>query len=379
MLSAWLARLEKVHLARTPAEREAIFRFRYMVYVEELGKTVAEADVTRKWIKDPEDDAPETLLYYTGSTAQVTGALRLQIWAPGKVPAPFREHYALELFPDIDRCTVAETSRLMVHKGLRSRLVVAAMMRAAYLKTTEDRTPVISFGYCAPGLLRAYRRLGARPYGARLIYGHDGVRIPIATIACDVEFLKKVDSPLLALARERYGQGAEGFDVARYAHLFDDRSVTSDANEVWEQVEEAFSRARKEEPTFLQGVSAEAVKRIAEKGLSLELAAGETVTRAELLEQEIFLILEGTFEVVSKSGRRIATLQKGDVFGEIAFFREIGRRSASVRSVTPGKIVVLRRRFLEELANEEPRLALTLTFNLGRILAGRLARIIETP
>ena len=39
----WLTKLETVHKAETAAEREAIYRFRYQIYVEEL-KYEYEAD-----------------------------------------------------------------------------------------------------------------------------------------------------------------------------------------------------------------------------------------------------------------------------------------------------------------------------------------------
>ena len=57
MLASWLTSLEQVHEAKTPEAREAIYRFRYTVYVEELGRELGGADHDRKRVCD-EDAGP---------------------------------------------------------------------------------------------------------------------------------------------------------------------------------------------------------------------------------------------------------------------------------------------------------------------------------
>jgi CRP-like cAMP-binding protein len=68
---------------------------------------------------------------------------------------------------------------------------------------------------------------------------------------------------------------------------------------------------------------------------------------------------------------------RGEVFGEIALLADEGRRKATIRSLCPGRLLVLRRRFLAELMQEDPVLASRLLMNLSRILAGRLAGMVE--
>ena len=46
----------KVLLARSAEEREAIYRFRYRIYVKELGLAPPEADHERKRLSDALDD-----------------------------------------------------------------------------------------------------------------------------------------------------------------------------------------------------------------------------------------------------------------------------------------------------------------------------------
>ena len=77
------AALASVHDAVTDAEREAIWAFRYRVYVEEMGRKAVQADHERGWVRDPEDDKPYSTHLYTHDGGVVTGAIRFRCWGPG--------------------------------------------------------------------------------------------------------------------------------------------------------------------------------------------------------------------------------------------------------------------------------------------------------
>jgi CRP-like cAMP-binding protein len=101
------------------------------------------------------------------------------------------------------------------------------------------------------------------------------------------------------------------------------------------------------------------------------------VTKVGHGEREMYVILEGVFEVFDGNDCRVALLTKGDPFGEVAFFRGSGRRSASVRAVEAGRVLVLRRRFLRELMSKKPDAAAKILYNLARVLADRLGSMVQ--
>jgi CRP-like cAMP-binding protein len=68
-------------------------------------------------------------------------------------------------------------------------------------------------------------------------------------------------------------------------------------------------------------------------------------------------------------------LEKGDLFGEVAFFRASGKRSATVKALTDGRLLVLRRKFLKEMAKRDPDTAFNILFNLGSMLSERFVAI----
>ncbi len=376
MFADWMTRLEVVHRADSPAERDAVYRFRYTVYVEELHKAVATADHTRRWIRDPEDDRPENVLLYTGTPDAVTGTLRMDIWNPGTVPEHIDRRFSLSFFPEIGKYTICETARLMVARKLRGKLILPALSREAYRHAAE-REIYFLFGYCAPGLVGAYRRLGSRPYAGDLISADDGLRVPLVNLTPDVRYYRAMNSPMLSLVREYYGGNKTlDFDLKRYALLVDGAGASeSDVAALWDQLEEELTDEG--QPSLFDDLPAAGAKTLLEQSYTLDVRPGQVVTRADLVEQEMFIIVDGTFEVVASDGRRLAVLTKGDMFGELAMFLASGRRTASIRARTPGKVLMLRRKYLRELIERDPGLASRVLFNIGRVMAERMASLIE--
>jgi CRP-like cAMP-binding protein len=103
------------------------------------------------------------------------------------------------------------------------------------------------------------------------------------------------------------------------------------------------------------------------EGLLLTVSAGELLTEKGLVQREMFVIVDGLFEILDGE-RRIALLAAGEVVGEYAFFSTAGQRSASVRAAADGRVVVLRRRFIDGLRKT---CAAELLFALARLLADR--------
>ncbi len=369
----WLLELETVRAATTAAEREGIWRFRYDVYVRELGKTVPGADHARGWIRDPDEDDPSVTLLYTGSPADVTGTLRVDRWPTGAVPEPAARKYGITEARALLALPMAEASRLMVRRQLRGKLIMPALARAAFELATKDGVRV-SFAYCAPGLVAGYRRLGYRPYGAELIATADGLRCPLVLVVDDVPHLRAMASPLTSLARARFGAGTAETTAVVEAELGLSGALEVDEGEVWAGVQAALL-AHPLRPQVFDDLDDAQVRTITGAGFVIEVAPGGTVTREDLNERELFVILDGEF-TVTREERVVAQLRKGDVVGEVGFFIASGRRSATITARTRGRLLVLRRRVLDELRTRAPEVERQLLLNLARITATRLSNMV---
>src|SRR5262249_44924817 len=233
VFARWLMNREPVHRAATGAEREAIWRFRYEVYIEELKYHYAAADHERRWLRHEEDEQPYTTLLYTGAGDGVTGVVQIRAWEPGQVPRHEFEALSLESFPGMERVRVAEVGRLMTRRSLRGTLLLPSLMRAGYEFMAGEAKTDLAFVDCSPGLVRYYRRLGALPYGGRLLVGPG---VPLLLVPSDEARLRRLGSPVAPLVKKHFGPGKRApLDLTPFRPLLEGDAVPVefDAEKVW--------------------------------------------------------------------------------------------------------------------------------------------------
>lgn len=108
-------------------------------------------------------------------------------------------------------------------------------------------------------------------------------------------------------------------------------------------------------------------------GLGKLYADGEVVVRQGEIGNCMFVIQSGSAEVVRESDGSevsVATLRKGDTFGEMAIF-EHEVRSASVRALGEARILTIDKRTFLRRVQEDP----TLAFNILKTLCGRIRHL----
>ena len=365
--------LEPVHIAETQAEREAVFSFRYSVYGAELGRKLGNADHGRHRVHDGEDDQPYTTLLYTGDgTGQLTGTARIRRWEPGEVPAKDWEAFSMERFEGLRDMPTAEIGRLMIERGRRGQMGLVSMSCAIYQLCAGELPADVAFINCAAGLVRHYRLLGFRTYAGAMVPTADGIEVPLVLIPSDRAYLEQAGSFVAPFADLLYGPGKRApVDVGRWARVLDADSapVSFDPAAIWERVDR-LRQAADEQPSMLESFSEDTVRKLSDKGFLMKVPAGHLLTEKGLTQREIFVILDGAFEV-HDGDRRIAVLGPGEVIGEVGFFGTSGRRMASVTAASDGQVLVLRRRFVDELMKSDPACAAEILFGLARVLADR--------
>jgi hypothetical protein len=365
--------VEPVYIAETEAEREAVFSFRYSVYGAELGRKLGNADHGRRRVHDEEDDQPYTILLYTDDGAgQLTSTARLRRWEPGQVPAKDWEAFSMERFDGLREMSVSEIGRLMIEPGSRGQLGLVSIVCAVYQLYAGEMPADVGFINCAAGLVRHYRLLGFRTYAGKLVPTADGIEVPLVVVPSDRAYLEQAGSFVAPFADVFYGPGKhEPVDIGRWARLLDADSapVRFDPAAVWDRVSR-LREAADDHPSMLEALSEDTVRKLSDKGFLMDVAAGQLLTEKGLTQREIFVILDGAFEV-HDGDRRLALLGPGEVIGEIGFFGTSGRRIASVTAASDGQVLALRRRFVDELMKSDPACAAEILFGLARVLADR--------
>jgi CRP/FNR family cyclic AMP-dependent transcriptional regulator len=94
---------------------------------------------------------------------------------------------------------------------------------------------------------------------------------------------------------------------------------------------------------------------IAAAASELEADAGQTLATQGDFGHALFAIESGTVEV-SVDGKKLASLGRGDVFGELAVMAA-GRRMASVVATSPVRLIALFKRDVWKLEQRSPQAA----------------------
>jgi len=110
---------------------------------------------------------------------------------------------------------------------------------------------------------------------------------------------------------------------------------------------EALGRA----PLF-EGLSKKELRELASATEDLKIEAGTVLCREGSLGREFFVIVDGVAEV-TKSGKRLATRQAGEFFGEIALITTT-KRTATVTAKTPIRCFILTRGDFRRVLDESP-------------------------
>ncbi len=128
------------------------------------------------------------------------------------------------------------------------------------------------------------------------------------------------------------------------------------------------------------GLPAETLSRIAGLVRVRQVEAGAVIMEEGTPAREMFIVREGELEVRKKNSRgadiRVATLRKGDCVGEMSLI-DIQPRSATVRTLGPGKLLVLTQQDLAEIERGDSRAWTLLVMNIAREISRRLRRVDE--
>lgn len=114
------------------------------------------------------------------------------------------------------------------------------------------------------------------------------------------------------------------------------------------------------------GLSERTVKAIASQGKELSYNASDTIVNEGSMGVGFYLLLDGKAEV-RKGGKVLATLGKGQFFGEMSLIDELPR-SADVVAVAPTKCWALTSWAFSGLVNSHPEISLVMLKELVKRL-----------
>lgn len=375
-----------VRKATTDQEREAIYRLRYHVYIEEMNGADRhqEADSQAQRLRDAWDDRAHH--FYAMQQGTIVACARVIMRRDG--PLECEEHFNLERFGPSYPQHIGMTSRLALHPEHRGSHLLKQLTCAIYQFLREED---IHFNFidCHTRLLPLYSRLGFRAYRPGFNHAQYTYVVPLVLVVDDLEFLEQVKSPFVPIAKS-YISSVEGrnlllsqFPEAVHPLVPAGGHKTARSKEL--MLERLLEGGVSGSSNMLDGLTLEDVTMLASLGHYVSCRAGDAVLRAGDPGRDIFLILDGRFHV---SGRIRHSqddeihvskmLTAGDVFGEIRFLTE-EIRYASVVAADHSTLLVLNARALDRLVISAPKVAAKVFRNIARIVVSRLCPATDSP
>ena len=360
-----------VREAVSPEDRAAVFRLRYEIYVEEMGRKQTFADHDRRTVEEPFDEG--ALLLMAEDDGRIVGTLRCNMRRNGLLEC--EELYDMEKFAPFYPETVSMTTKLMVRQSHRNTSATGLLVTNAYDKMRSQGIR-LDFIDTNPHLVRLYQQMGYRMYKDNINHPDYGSVIPMVFLLDDLEYLEAIQSPFRRQAR-RYENGRSTWEFFRdtfgdYAYI---RPVfATDPDELLSILTVDKHRKPNELLTFLQDFDEQETARLLNQLDLIQYRKGETVFREGDEGTGMFCLLEGQAEVIRDGPLGhpvpVAILNSGEIFGELGFVAHI-RRSATVRTRNDSKILVLSPAEFRKMEVKDPRLAVKLLTNLFKILVTR--------
>jgi predicted GNAT family N-acyltransferase len=199
--------LEVMQIAQTRQEKEAIYAFRYQVYIAEMGKPYANADHERRQLYDELDEL--SLLLYVTVGAELAGTLRLSWGAHPRVAAAYQELFAWRLFERYPSNSLSVTSRLAVATQWRRTRVTPLLFQTAY-ELSAAKGDKFNFIHCTPRVTPIMRRYGFRQFLPSFHDPNAGEQIPMVLAMADAEHFQAIRSPFLPQARKWFSDPETG-------------------------------------------------------------------------------------------------------------------------------------------------------------------------
>lgn len=358
--------------AETERQKDAVFRFRYDVYVEEMNRYRSIADHDKRQLREDVDD--RSRLYIVTDEGKTVGALRFSWGGDGPFIDRHKEQYDLQPFLDcMPRQQLVVGERFMVAPAYRGTDLLFRMFQT-YLEFSNEHRIQLIFGDCEPHLLNLYLGLGFRTYTKRNVNSPEtGYLIPLVMVPEDMDYMRSIRSPLLKVLVDYEDDvriSAEAVEL-----LGRDTAVTSqifsEQDEYWSQVYDALNKVENDRTSPFDGMSSAQAASCLAKSSTIECVSGDRVVKKGNVARNMFIVLSGTLEV-RDGDRVIGTMTIGDIFGEIAFL--LGTpRAADVYAVTDDvKILSLSESEVRKIIDSDPEIAARLMLNVSKMLCRRI-------
>ncbi|HMM22233.1 MAG TPA: GNAT family N-acetyltransferase [Selenomonadales bacterium] len=359
-----------VDFAQTPKEREMVYRFRYQIYVEEMGKKLTNLPLLqhkRRQLFDELDDAQHAIILYARAGSEIVGTIRLNIFPPQNLFPQWLPDQFVSFF-QADAPLISYSSKLMVDSRYRKSQAAYLLIAKGYELYRQNNVPFNFIG-CAPFLIPLYEQMGFRRYSSNFEFPDFGCIVPLVLLTEDIGHLRAVRSPLMRVARK--------FDNSSKSSVWFAQNFPEAGEHInrllltKEQFHRAICDLLGDSPEnaleLLHGFTPEEAITCLNEGTIVNFTGGSLLVNPIDVSNELFFVLSGCLlsrKTWSKDRQTYTLLTPGQSFGGKSFL-SMGRQRAKVVAQCDSKVLVLPRQAFDRLALLHPDIAAKLLRNIG--------------
>lgn len=359
--------------ATSEADREAIYRLRYDIYVEEMNRYGSIADHHGRRLIEPDD--ARSRLYVARDGDRVVGTMRLTWGGDGPFTDRLVDQYDLAPFlAEVPAEQVIIGERFMVAKDYRGTDLIFRLF-CTLVEFVNERRIQLMFGDSEPHLLNLYQGMGFRTYTTKNVNSAEaGYLIPLIMVTEDAAYLRDIGSPLAEVFTDFGGDAQVPDCVARLlARGSAVLSAHQSAVDSYRSVIESSLGLAEAPVTLFDGLSEEQVQRCIGKSNVIACRRGDRIIKQGNVAQNMYVVLSGTLEI--RDGERLVSVSgAGDIIGEVAFLLE-SPRSMDVYAVTDDtRVLSLSERTVKQIIDDDSEAAARLLLNVAKMLCYKLVR-----
>lgn len=363
----------QVFMARDDATRDRVFAFRYRVLVEASGLQSEYADHKTKTIREPLDHGALQIYVADMQSGETVAALRLNAGALDSKIGNISEMGGFGPFNEFSAKALTMTSMLVIAPKYQTSSAASLAISAAY-KMARKCGSLFDFTQCSPEMLPLYQKLGYRKFRDNFMDDTLGYQVPLVLVTHDYGHLTFVRSPLGAIARKMNNSSDTASWFNRTFPDYANVPIESTLNDedFWYLLARKLNQSPLAGIALLDGLTYSEAIEFMRAGTVLDCPAGGRIMKKGQIGREMYVILSGAVKVLAGADEAVvATLEKGELFGELAYLSE-SPRTADIVAADDVELLVLTQKMMEKALADMPAIAARILFNLSLILCGRL-------
>lgn len=359
----------EIGIAASTAEKEEIYRLRYLTYAEEMSYPLTYADHKNKLLYD-ELDAWGILLYARVSK-KIVGTMMINIGLISEFPEELAHQLCLDRFKKfyngMGHSRVAYISKGIIDPCYRNTPVFKLLSEKSYEIYCEHQVQ-FSFAICNFYLLPLHEHFGYRRFGRISVDQSYGTIAQIVLLPDDIEHLHAVGSLFYNMAKKRKQLNLITADWFHTEFPETEANINSQLitqEQLWDIMCKRLGKAPHKAIPMLYGLSEiEAQKVLHRCGVIVQCHENAYITICESVSNEVNILLTGRVRSLTDSEQESDKILPGQHFGAVGIVHR-DKHASNIIAVTPAEILIISRHLFWRFGRSYPEIANKLLQNLA--------------